>query len=222
MSLYDKVANSIENIQGLPEQKRHSIFLTIMSFSVLVMVIYGILYTKNSFQQIGSNLKSASVVDSTGSVQTESMNDNVVAIEDSSVGFEDWTSYYNVDYSYGIKYPYGWQIEKSNPAEIKLTQSSLVDGNVQHIKITVKQSEETISLDEEIKKVVANLQSDVFSMSKVNIGGEDGFSIKFICENNNCGPREYFVVKDNNLYVFYSSQVPDEIVEGFISTFTFI
>lgn len=222
MDLYDRVSSSISRLQNLPERQRHSIFFVILTFAVLVSGIFSIVNTKNSIAKIGQDLQTANLF----GAQKEALNEDTI-VEDSS-GFQENTiqnkeSYYNVEYSYVVEYPSEWQVNVLSPEEIYISSKPLEDqafASSPHILIKTTQLGLDASLDQQVTNITKDL-TDLFSLSKVKMDKEDGYLIKFICQQNDCGPSQRFTIKNNNLYSIDTNLESDLSVSQIISSFKF-
>lgn len=232
MDFYDRVANFIANLQDLPEHRRHSIFFTVMAFMVLASGVLGVVQTKSNVERIRKDYQQASLIGFREEVKDEQVVENQDQVVNdvsridikSSDLISGWEKYYNVDYLYEIQYPLEWLVDSSKTEQVYIS-SDIMEGeniNKSYIKVVVSPIEENISIDSQIEKTVQNLQSDLFSLKKIEIGGEEGFVIKFVCGELNCGPTEHFVIKNNHLYNIYSNIESEALINQIIATFNFI
>lgn len=216
MDLYDKTAKRISNLQKMPESRRHSIFIMAMAFSVLLLGVLGIVSTKNNLERFQQQFQSASLLKSDLPPIDQFMTGRTQPEAQEIIALPEWKNYDNVDYLYRISYPSDWAVDVSKPEQVTI---SLNDALVQ-IKVT--SIEENSSLDQQAQIVAKNLTSDVFSMTKITIAGQEGFLIESVCQEENCGPTERLVMRNNTLYTIHASLGSDSIIDQIISTFSFI
>lgn len=193
-----------------------------------------IISTKNSVVKIGQSLQSANLSGLQNELKNQNVPDNLDKGETEGVALQNsvkednqmigWKAYNNIDYIYQIKHPDGWFIDSSKPEQVYISPNPPKDGvfSESAIKISVKPTDQSDSADKQMENIIKTLNTDVFSIERIKIDGEDGFKIKLVCLEDNCGLTEWLAIKNNNFYLISSNLESGPIVDQIISTFRFV
>ena len=142
----------------------------------------------------------------------------------------DWKTYANTQYGFETKYPSSWYIYNQNPADIFIQPDKEIPGDIPgphasafEIKITAI-SQNSSLIDAFMNDFRKNGSSNLIDSSRqesLKIDNVEALKITTTCEGLGCGAPEWYVIKNNYLYIFYSNLGYNEIFDQILSTFKF-
>ncbi len=216
----------IKKLQGLPDKQKKIILWIIVAVLGIIMAFFWFNSAAKRISKLGEgfkDIKLPQIENRIPAVETEQKNETA-----------DWKTYTNEKYGFEIKYPNKWYFKE--------IERGIVEGGIyfsqylpeeesggtvftnESLNISINQPAPQDSLLEFIENYLNLSASIKFEIENIKIDGIDAIKIKVVCDGVGCGNPHWFVIKNNNVYIFssgLSSKNEIDIYEKMISTFKF-
>src|SRR3989344_1188639 len=210
----------IEKLRTLPDKQKKIILWVIIVFLVSIMGYFWIRNTINNFQKLDVNINQIKLPE----------------IQIPKDEISDWKTYKNDEYGYEIKYPNDWYVKEIEQGIVEggvyfspHRPDEIETGGIAFTNEALSVSIDSIIQESSLLKFAGNyLNLSVatkFEIENIKISEIDGIKVKIVCEGVGCDNPHWFVVNNNNIYIFNSNLSSKDKIDSFekiLSTFKFI
>mgnify|MGYP001571784726 CR=1 FL=1 len=219
----------ILKLQGLPDKRKKIIMWIIVAVLGIIMVFFWFDSAAKRVSKLGEGLKKIElpqIENQIPDVKTEKKDETA-----------DWKTYTMNGYGdFEIKYPNGWYFKE--------IEAGIIEGGIyfsphspgenetggiiftnEALSVSISQITPQTSLLKFVEDYLNLSASIKFEIENIRIDEASGIKVGVVCDGVGCGNPHWFIVKNNNVYIFnsgLSNKKEIDIYEKMLSTFKFI